>query len=108
MFGFMNRFSLNASTDAAEHIESLEAVIESLKGSIDTEAATEAAVDMGIHFDFSRAMEWLGSAGFGFLAIFIVMLVIILTIFLINYFTNLPSRREKKLKEAQKDNNSEA
>ena len=100
MKNLFNRFALNAEESA---VESLEAVVESLKNSQNVEEATEAIADMSIKWHPEEFLPNLKYMGIGMLCIFIVIGVIILSIYLINLFANRP-KREKK---AKKDKTAE-
>ena len=100
MKNLFNRFALNAEESA---VESLEAVVESLKNSQTAEEATEAIADMSIKWHPEEFLPNLKYMGIGMLCIFIVIGVIILSIYLINLFANRP-KREKK---AKKDKTAE-
>lgn len=100
MKNLFNRFALNAEESA---VESIEAVVESLKNSQNAEEATEAIADMSIKWHPEEFLPNLKYMGIGMLCIFIVIGVIILSIYLINLFANRP-KREKK---AKKDKTAE-
>ena len=101
MKNLFNRFALNASEAATDSIESLEAVVESLKDASSVEEVTEAVADMSIKWHPENFVPNLKYMGIGMLCIFVVIGVIILSIYLINLFANKP-KREKKPKKNKK------
>ena len=67
-----------------------------------SEAATQAAKDasdMSIKFHPDQFLPNLKYMGLGMLCIFIVIGVIIASIYLMNFFTNLSNKKEKTVKE---------
>ena len=96
MKNLFNRFALNAEESA---VESLEAVVESLKNSQNAEEATEAIADMSIKWHPEEFLPNLKYMGIGMLCIFIVIGVIILSIYMINFFANRPKKEKKDKKD---------
>ncbi len=89
MFGFLNRFSLN-SVGTAEAIN---------------EAVKETA-DMSIKWHPDQFLPNLKYMGIGMLCIFIVIGVIILSIFLVNFCVNRFSK-DGKAKKVKKEKNTD-
>lgn len=89
MFGFLNRFSLN-SVGTAEAIN---------------EAVKETA-DMSIKWHPDQFLPNLKYMGIGMLCIFIVIGVIILSIFLVNFCVNRFSK-DGKAKKVKKEKNAD-
>ena len=103
MKNLFNRFALNAEESA---VESLEAVVESLKNSQNVEEATEAIADMSIKWHPEEFLPNLKYMGIGMLCIFIVIGVIILSIFLVNFCVNRFSK-DGKAKKVKKEKNTD-
>lgn len=89
MFGFLNRFSLNAA-------ETVEAINEAVK----------ETADMSIKWRPDQFLPNLKYMGIGMLCIFIVIGVIILSIFLVNFCVNRFSK-DGKAKKVKKEKNTD-
>ena len=99
MRNLFNRIALNASEAAASGAEKLEEIVENVTGAIEGEQATEAVADMSIKWHPEEFLPNLKYMGIGMLCIFIVIGVIILSIYLINFFANRPKKEKKDKKD---------
>lgn len=98
MKNLFSRFALSAEESASE---SIEAVVEGLKSSVETEEATEPLADMSIKWHPEEFLPNLKFMGIGMLCIFIVIAVIILAIYLTSFLTNRSGKKEKKSKKSE-------
>ena len=89
MFGFLNRFSLNA-------VETVEAINEAVK----------ETADMSVKWHPDQFLPNLKYMGIGMPCIFIVIGVIILSIFLVNFCVNRFSK-DGKAKKVKKEKNTD-
>ena len=85
MKNLFNRFALNAEESA---VESLEAVVESLKNSQNAEEATEAIADMSIKWHPEEFLPNLKYMGIGMLGVFVIIGIIMAATYAIGKFTN--------------------